>query len=83
MMIFLCFFSNFSSLKGSFYRKKLKIKDIENEKKSKIIEKELNEKKANLVETTKFQTLNKNHNKIYLIIEKNQILKFFKKIKKF
>jgi prophage antirepressor-like protein len=45
--------------------KKLKIKDKENKEKSKTIEKELNEKKANLVETTvKFQTLNKNHNKM-------------------
>lgn len=45
--------------------KTLKIKDKENKKKTKTIEKELNENKANLVETTiKFKTLNKNHNKI-------------------
>jgi len=45
--------------------KKLKIKDKENIQKTETIEKELNENKANLVETTiKFQTLNKNHNKM-------------------
>ena len=45
--------------------KKLKIKDKENTQKSIIVEKELGEKKASLVETTmKFQTLNKNHNKM-------------------
>jgi len=45
--------------------KKLKIKDKENIQKTEKIEKELNEKKVNLVETTiKFQTLNKNHNKM-------------------
>lgn len=45
--------------------KKLKIKDKENIQKTETIEKELNENKANLVETTiKFQTLTKNHKKI-------------------
>lgn len=45
--------------------KKLKIKDKENIQKTETIEKELSEKKVNLVETTiKFQTLNKNHNKM-------------------
>lgn len=45
--------------------KTLKIKNKENKKKKETVEKELNEKKASLVETTiKFQTLNKNHNKM-------------------
>ena len=56
---------------GEFKLKKMleekeKVIELKDKKtKSKIIQKELNENKANLVETTiKFETLNKNHNKM-------------------